>query len=44
MEVGKTIEFTNGLIVSSRREVALWAIDYIKRHKLFNEYRDSNAD
>ena len=43
VEVGKTIEFTNGLIVSSRREIALWAIDYIERHKLFNEYRDSNA-
>ena len=33
-EVGKTIEFTNGLIVSSHTEIASWAIDYIERHKL----------
>jgi 3'(2'), 5'-bisphosphate nucleotidase len=43
VEVGKTIEFTNGLIVSSRREIASWAIDYMERHKLLNKYRDSNA-
>ena len=43
VEVGKTIEFTNGLIVSSHTEIASWAIDYIERHKLFNEHRNRNA-
>lgn len=42
--VGKTIEFSNGLIVSSRKEIASWAIDYIEREEHFNGCRDSNAD
>ena len=42
--VGKTIEFSNGLIVSSHKEIASWAIDYIGRQEHFNGCRDSNAD
>ena len=35
-EVGETIEFNNGLIVSSRREIASWVIEHLERHKFFN--------
>lgn len=42
-EVGKTIEFSNGLIVSSRREIASWAVEHMERHKFFTEQRDGNA-